>query len=107
MYRKVPGTPYGSTVQTVKAVWAGGVRTASGSALSDRERLLFKVILVGEDGAEIEVVPAALADVNDPDNVIDLCLDQGGRSVRIVFPAGAVIDPRDDPNPETVLISEP
>jgi hypothetical protein len=95
------------TVQTVKAVWAGGVRAASGRELSDRERLLFKVILLGEDGAEIEVVPAALADLNDPDNVIDLCLDQPGRPVRIVFPAGAVIDPRDDPNPETVLVLEP
>ena len=94
-------------VQTVKAVWAGGVRAASGRELSDRERLLFKVILLGEDGAEIEVVPAALADLNDRDNVIDLCLDQRGRPVKIVFPAGAVIDPRDDPNPETVLILKP
>ncbi|MEM6483995.1 MAG: hypothetical protein AAF662_03270, partial [Pseudomonadota bacterium] len=88
------------TKQVVRATWAGGVSKPGGAAIDDAERAAYRVtVRVGEE--ESDVVPFALADLNDGDNNHELCLDRGGEPLRVSFPAGLMSDPRDDLNPAT------
>lgn len=88
------------TTTVVRAVWSGGVRALSGEELGDRERLKFRVYL--QRGADTIVVqPFRLADLNDNDNNIDLCISEQGRPLWLEVEAHTAIDPRDDKNPLT------
>lgn len=51
-----------------------------------------------------EKPPFAFGDLNDNDNVVDLCLEQVVEPpVRVEVDAGVVVDPRDGLNPATAV----
>ena len=108
---KVAGTGRGSgdgcpqgTKQIVRAVWAGGVEKADGEEPGDAERLLYQVTLEQGDSSSKTVTPFALADLGDGDNNHLLCLDVDGTPVAVSFPAGRLVDPNHDLNPDTSVI---
>ena len=88
-------------LQVVRATWAGGVRLPSGGELGDAERGLYRVTVERPDGSSDEIVPAALADLSDRDNNHLLCLDTSAPAVSVSFPAGHLVDPNQDLNPDT------
>jgi len=92
------GCPEG-TAQVVRLYWAGGVRAPDRSELGDAERVHMRVEAEGRDA----VVPFALGDLGDNDNVVDLCFDQPLRAHRVAVDGGTVVDPRGDANPATVV----
>ncbi len=92
--------PKNETNQIVKAVWSGGVRNTEGGELGDEELDAFQVMMV--NGADTMLVrPFQLADLDDNDNNIDLCLKEEGTPIRVMVKAGIAIDPNDDVNPAT------
>ena len=96
------GTPCpAGTVQVVRVVWSGGVRLPNGDEAGDAERALYRVTMRSTDGLATEVVPFALADLDDNDNNHSLCLDVVGAPLSVSFPAGHLVDPRGDLNPNT------
>ncbi len=88
-------------LQVVRATWAGGVRLPNGGELGDAERLLYRVTVERPDGSSDEIAPAALADLGDGDNNHHLCLDTSAPAVSVSFPAGHLVDPNQDLNPDT------
>ena len=94
------GCPTGTT-QIVRAVWTGGVEKANGTEPADAERVLYQVTLDQSDGSHKTVSPFALADLGDGDNNHLLCLDIPGTPRRISFPAGHMVNPNHDLNPDT------
>ena len=92
--------PKEETQVIVKTVWSGGVRAADGSELGDNETTAFQVTMV--NGTDTTVVtPFLLADINDNDNNIDLCLKAPGIPIHVEVKENIAIDPRDDLNPKT------
>lgn len=89
------------TAQVVRVVWGGGITKPGGDPAGEAERKLYGVRTLTVDGAEVEVVPFALADVNDGDNNHLLCLNTIDTVTSVSFPAGFVTDPREDLNPDT------
>lgn len=89
------------TEQVVNVTWAGGVRKLGGDEADDIVRQRYKVTVTLADGSETGVTPFALADLVDGDNNHKLCLNVPGTPKSVFFPAGYLIDPRDDPNPDT------
>ena len=87
--------------QVVRVTWAGGVRRPDGDDAGDAERALYRVTVQRADGSRDEVVPAALADLGDRDNNHLLCLDTSAPAVAVSFPAGHLVDPNQDLNPDT------
>ena len=100
--RKTRGTacPVGIQ-QVVRVTWSGGVRLPNGDELGDVERGLYRVTVKRGDGSSDEIVPAALADLEDGDNNHLLCLDTADSAVSVSFPAGHLVDPTRDLNPDT------
>lgn len=47
-----------------------------------------------------EIAPAALADLDDNDNNHRLCLGTADPAVSVAFPAGHLVDPNRDLNPD-------
>lgn len=94
--------------QVVRVTWNGGVTKPGGDEVDDKERLLYKVIVLMEDGRKVEVTPFALTDLGDGDNNHELCLDVAGEPLSVSFPAGHMTDPREDLNPDsTVEVQRP
>ena len=93
-------------LQVVRATWAGGVRLPNGGELGDAERLLYRVTVERPDGSSDEIAPAALADLGDGDNNHHLCLDTSAPAVSVSFPAGYLVDPNQDLNPDTHVAVE-
>ena len=91
------------TKQVVRVTWQGGVTKPGGEEIDDKERLLYKVMVLKPDGAIVAVTPFAIADKGDGDNNHRLCLDVEGTPQSVSFPAGHVTDPREDLNPETTV----
>jgi hypothetical protein len=89
------------TRQVIRAIWAGGVRLPSGEEVGGTERALYRVRLQRPDGSRSDVVPFALADLDDNDNNHSLCLNVADKAVSVSFPAGHVVDPNGDLNPAT------
>ena len=87
--------------QVVRVTWAGGVRRPDGADAGDAERALYRVTVERADGSVDEIVPAALADLGDRDNNHLLCLDTSAPAVSVSFPAGHLVDPNLDLNPDT------
>ena len=96
------GCPQGTT-QIVRVVWAGGVERTDGEEPGDAERLLYQVTLEQSDGSSKIVTPFALADIGDGDNNHLLCLDVTGTPIAVSFPAGHLVDPNHDMNPDTSI----
>ena len=92
------------TQQVVRATWAGGVRLPNGDNAGDAERALYRVIVERPDGSSNEIVPVALADLEDRDNNHLLCLDTSDPVVSVSFPAGHLVDPNRDLNPDTHIV---
>ena len=93
-------------LQVVRATWAGGVRLPNRGELGDPERLLYRVTVERPDGSSDEIAPAALADLGDGDNNHHLCLDTTAPAVSVSFPAGHLVDPNQDLNPDTHVAVE-
>jgi hypothetical protein len=92
--------PREKTSVVVRTVWAGGVRALNGLELGDRDLYRFKVKMAfGTD--TVIVTPFKIADVNDNDNNIDLCIGQSGTPLSVEVKANTAIDPRNDKNPKT------
>jgi hypothetical protein len=92
--------PKESTKMVVKAVWSGGVRAINGEELGDNEKDDFIVTLI--QGADtIRVNPFQLADLNDNENNIDLCLKEEGIPIFVEVNENVAIDPNDDKNSKT------
>jgi hypothetical protein len=58
-------------------------------------------VSVAPDGSRDEIAPAALADLGDRDNNHRLCLGTTDPAVSVAFPAGYLVDPNQDRNPDT------
>jgi len=94
--------PKEGTAMVVRAVWAGGVRATDGNELGPNQVNSFEVTMV--QGTDTTVVtPYQLADINDNDNNIDLCLKQAGTPIQLTVQANVAIDPNDDQNPKTTV----
>ena len=92
--------PREETQMIVRTVWAGGVRAVNGNELGQNQLNDFKVTMVqGLD--TIIVKPFQLADLNDNDNNIDLCLKESGIPILVKVNENIAIDPRGDKNPIT------
>lgn len=98
----LPGSacPAATTRRIVQVTWNGGVTSADGAAVGDRERLRTHVT-VTRSGAPVEIAPAALADVGDNDNYLHLCLDVADVPTAVRVEAGTFVDPRGDLNAES------
>ena len=94
--------PKSETQVVVRTVWSGGVRSKEGKELGAKELSHFYVKLVHENDT-IEVNPFLIADLNDNENNIDLCIKEAGIPISVRADANITIDPRDDLNPETEI----
>ncbi len=103
-YQETRGTacPAGMQ-QVVRVTWAGGVRLPSRDEAGDAERQLYRVTVERRNGTRDDVVHVALADLNDGDNNHLLCLDTADPALAVRFPAGHLVDPNQDLNPETTI----
>ena len=86
--------------QIVRVTWTGGVRLPNRDEPGDVERELYRVTVKRDDGSFDEIVPAALADLGDGDNNHLLCLNTTEPMVSVSFPAGHLVDPNGDWNPD-------
>lgn len=91
------------TKQVIRVTWEGGVTKPGGAEIDDKERRLYKVLVLNPNGTAAEVTPFAIADMGDSDNNHRLCLDLEGNPKSVFFPAGHVTDPREDLNPKTTI----
>lgn len=89
--------------QVVRVTWAGGVRLPNGDEPGDAERKLYRITVNSDEDSNQEVIPAALADLNDADNNHLLCLDTANPAIRVSFPGGHLVDPNQDLNPDTQI----
>jgi len=92
------------TKSVVRVVWAGGVSRPGGGEADDKVREQYRVTTRTSDGVASEMVPFALADLNDGDNNHLLCLDAEGTPETVLLPAGLLVDPRGDLNPKTKAV---
>lgn len=97
----------GGVQQVVRVTWAGGVRRPNRDEPGDAERKLYRVTVKREDSSTHEVTPAALADLEDGDNNHLLCLDTTDAAISVSFPAGHLVDPNQDLNPDTRVTVNP
>ncbi len=95
--------PSTARVGIVRIAWNGGVSAPGGGAVGDAQRLAITVVLRNAAGIERTESPAALADANDNDNYLELCLATTDRAVRVRVAAGAFLDPNGDPNTEQTI----
>lgn len=95
------GCPSDGTQQIVRVRWTGGISKPNDEEVDDVERDLYAVVVETEDGSLEEVAPFALGNLNDNDNLHDLCLDVEGTPMSVSFPSGQVTDPNGDLNPDT------
>ncbi len=93
--------------QVVRVTWAGGVRLPNRGDPGDAELELYRVAIKREDGSTDEIAPVALADLGDGDNNHFLCLDTVDPAVSVSFPAGHLVDPNQDLNPDTHVAVNP
>ena len=94
--------PKSETSVVVRAVWSGGVRSKEGKELGDAELEHFHVKLLVQNDT-IEVHPFLLADLDDNENNIDLCIKQEGVPIAVKADENIAIDPNDDLNPVTEI----
>ena len=94
--------PKAETEVVVRAVWSGGVRSKEGKEIGEAELQHFHVkLLVNND--TIEVNPFQIADLDDNENNIDLCIKEAGVPLSVRADANIAIDPNDDLNPVTEI----
>lgn len=98
--------PKDKTEVVVRIVWSGGVRATNGNELGDNELKNFTITLANENDT-LQVTPFKIADLNDNDNNIDLCIKEKGIPLKVSVIENTAIDPRNDANEftETKIIS--
>lgn len=69
----------------------------NGEELGDKELQQFSVVLKRRNKT-IKVHPFQIADTDDSDNNIDLCIKEKGIPISVSVKANTAIDPRDDAN---------
>ncbi len=94
--------PKNQTTTIVRTVWAGGVIATNGEELGKDQLKNFTITLKRETDS-IKVKPFQIADLNDNDNNIDLCIKEKGTPLFIEVDKHIVIDPNGDKNPKTTL----
>lgn len=82
-----------NTVQVVRVTWAGGVSRPDGQPVGELDRQAYRIRIGGN-----EIVPFALADLNDNH---DVCLKEAGQPELVSFLAGLLVDLAGDRNPAT------
>lgn len=92
--------PKSQTRKVVRVVWSGGVRATNGEELGNAELNAFTVTLLRNTDT-IRVHPFQMADLNDNENNIDLCIREEGIPLYVEAAANIAIDPRDDKNANT------
>lgn len=94
--------PKATTTTVVRTVWSGGVRSKKGKELGDAELNNFHIKLVQQNDT-IEVNPFQIADIDDNENNVDLCIKEAGVPIAVRADKNIAIDPRDDLNAETEM----
>lgn len=94
--------PKSETAVVVRAVWSGGVRSKEGEELGEAELKHFHVKLL-VDSDTIVVNPFQLADLDDNENNIDLCIKEAGIPIAVKADENIAIDPNDDQNAVTEI----
>ncbi|EMJ94206.1 hypothetical protein LEP1GSC194_0161 [Leptospira alstonii serovar Sichuan str. 79601] len=94
--------PFSETAVVVRTVWAGGVRAPDGQELGDRELKKFRIEMISGKN-KLTVFPFKIADTDDNDNNIDLCIAEKGIPKFVEVEANTAVDPRDDKNPYTKI----
>lgn len=90
--------PKDQTAFVVRTVWAGGVRALDGNELGVNELTNFTIDIQTSNKDTLQIHPFQIADLNDNDNNIDLCIKEKGIPFRVSVKANTAIDPRDDAN---------
>jgi hypothetical protein len=90
--------PDSARIGVVRVAWSGGVSDPRGAPVGEAQREAIRVTLRDAEDAELEVTPDALADANDNDNYLELCLGSLGLPLRVTVEAGAFVDPNGDLN---------
>lgn len=86
-----------ATTQLLMVTWSGGV-VPDVDASQEMHRLAYTVTTDAGD-----VTPMALADLDDRDNYVHLCLDTDATVQRVRARAAVLVDPNNDENPETSI----
>lgn len=94
--------PKAETKMVVKAVWSGGIRAVNGEELGNDELDRFTIKLL-QNGDTVSVHPFQLADLDDNDNNIDICIKEEGIPIYVEVEENTAIDPRDDKNPKSQI----
>ncbi len=94
--------PKTETETVIRTVWAGGVRATNGKELGENELSSFTITLI-QNSDTIKVHPHHIADIDDNDNNIDLCLKEKGIPIFVEANENIAIDPKGDKNPYTKM----
>ena len=94
--------PKTETKTIVRTVWAGGVKALNGKELGKSELTSFTISII-QNADTIKVHPFLIADIDDNDNNIDLCIKEEGTPILVEVKGNIAIDPRGDKNSNTKL----
>ena len=94
--------PKTETEMVIRTVWAGGVRATNGKELGKKELTSFSITLI-QNSDTIKVHPFHIADINDNDNNIDLCIKEKGIPILVEAKENIAIDPKGDKNFKTKI----
>lgn len=89
--------PKKETTTIIRTVWSGGVRATNGKELGERELTAFYITLI-QNSDTIIIHPFHIADIDDNDNNIDLCIKENGIPILVEVKENIAIDPRGDKN---------
>ena len=92
-----------NTKQVLRVTWTGGIRLPTGEEVSNNDKDLYRITVIGANGINKVITPESIADLNDNDNNHHLCLDTDMEPINISFPEGYLIDPNQDLNPATQI----
>ena len=94
--------PKTETEKVVRIVWAGDVKATDGNELGEKQLTSFTISLI-QHSDTIKVHPFHIADIDDNDNNIDLCIKEEGIPILVEAKENIAIDPRGDKNPKTKM----
>lgn len=92
--------PAGTAI-ALRAVWGGGITATDGNEVTKAEWGAYRMTYIDEDGNERIAAPFDIGDLNDFDNNHLLFFNVSGTPLTLSLPAGLVIDPNGDLNPDT------
>lgn len=89
--------PITETATIIRTVWSGGIRATNGEQLGKKELTSFNITLI-QNSDTIIIHPFHIADIDDNDNNIDLCIKEKGIPIFVEAKENIAIDPRGDKN---------